>query len=144
MVRRKAVVDLLERKAPHRNIQEALLSMDAETLKQEIESCRDGMFDAANQRWRLRNNQLRQQVEIAAASREIIGSSAQITSVKARIAKFAPSESTVLILGETGVGKELVARAIHFASLRAGKAFVAINCAAVTETLLESEFFGHE
>ena len=73
----------------------------------------------------------------------IIGRSPAIREVLTRVAKFAPTDATVLITGESGTGKELVAKAIHANSKRADKPFVPINCAAVTETLLESELFGH-
>jgi two-component system response regulator HydG len=73
----------------------------------------------------------------------IIGRSSAIREVLTRIAKFAPTDATVLITGESGTGKELVAKAIHANSKRADKPFVPVNCAAVTETLLESELFGH-
>ncbi|MCB9591671.1 MAG: sigma-54-dependent Fis family transcriptional regulator [Sandaracinaceae bacterium] len=73
----------------------------------------------------------------------IIGRSAPIRDVLGRIVRIAPTDTTVLITGESGTGKELVARAVHANSLRADKPFVSVNCAAITETLLESELFGH-
>jgi two-component system response regulator HydG len=73
----------------------------------------------------------------------IIGRSAPIREVLGRIVRIAPTDTTVLITGESGTGKELVARAIHANSLRQDKPFVTVNCAAISETLLESELFGH-
>jgi two-component system, NtrC family, response regulator HydG len=75
---------------------------------------------------------------------DMVGVSSKMRELQRQMAKVAPSNSTVLILGESGTGKELVARAIHRNSLRASGPFVAINCAALADTLLESELFGHE
>ena len=90
------------------------------------------------------NDLLKLTVDRLEGSGEIFGSSPAILAVRVMIARVAPTGATVLITGETGTGKELVARAIHKSSTRAQKPFVAVNCAAFTETLLESELFGHE
>ena len=90
------------------------------------------------------NHRLRREVEELEGSTEIFGSSPAIRAVRETIGRVAPTNATVLILGETGTGKELVARAIHKHSARANKPFVPVNCAAFTESLLESELFGHE
>ena len=79
-----------------------------------------------------------------AGTQPLLGASERMRAVHRFVIKVAASDSTVLILGASGTGKELVAHAIHRTSPRSGKPFIAINCAAVTETLLESEFFGHE
>src|ERR1700691_6614863 len=75
---------------------------------------------------------------------EIIGNSAALERVLEQVRHVAPTDSTVLIEGETGTGKELIARAIHSTSSRRGRAFVKLNCAAIPFDLLESELFGHE
>ncbi len=75
---------------------------------------------------------------------EIVGGSPLLKAVLARVAKVAPTDSTVLITGETGTGKELIARAIHQRSQRSGRAFVKVRCAAIPYSLIASELFGHE
>jgi two-component system NtrC family response regulator len=86
---------------------------------------------------------LRRRLERAEGDSQLIGTGAAMQRVRDRIAKVAPTNSTVLILGETGSGKELVARAVHEQSARADMPLVAINCGALPESLIESELFGH-
>ncbi len=94
-------------------------------------------------RLRLEVRSLRQRLE-AADTPIIIGQSPVMRNLKAQIAQVAPVDCTVLVLGETGTGKELVARALHAASPRRDKRFLAVNCASLTEDLLSNELFGHE
>jgi transcriptional regulator with GAF, ATPase, and Fis domain len=89
-------------------------------------------------------NEIQQLRKQLGAESELVGSSPVLAGVQQQIARAAPSRATVLIRGESGVGKELVARAMHYASPRKKGPFVCLNCAALTETLLESELFGHE
>ncbi len=86
---------------------------------------------------------LERRLERIEGAPKLVGDSRPMARVKSLIDKVAPTESTVLVLGETGTGKELVARAVHDQSPRAGKPFVAINCGALPENLIESELFGH-
>ena len=90
------------------------------------------------------NRQLRERLSNRFDRRNLIGRSQAMTSLLETVAQVAPSEATVLITGESGTGKEMIAGAIHFNSFRKGSPFIKINCAAITETLLESELFGHE
>lgn len=87
------------------------------------------------------NRELRAQLKLES---ELVGGSAALRAVEQQVARVAITKATVLIRGESGVGKELVARAIHFNSPRNSRPFVCLNCAALPETLLESELFGHE
>jgi formate hydrogenlyase transcriptional activator len=87
---------------------------------------------------------LREQIDRDSMFEDIVGSSEAHRKVLRQVAKVAPSDSTVLILGETGTGKELIARAIHRRSKRADRAFIGANCAAIPPSLIASELFGHE
>ncbi len=98
----------------------------------------------AEERTRNENLALREQIDYDSMFEDIVGSSQALRKVLRQVAKVAPSDSTVLILGETGTGKELVARAIHKRSKRAERAFIGVNCAAIPPSLIASELFGHE
>jgi formate hydrogenlyase transcriptional activator len=90
------------------------------------------------------NSALREELNQASMFEEIVGSSEPLRKVLSQISKAAPSDSTVLILGQTGTGKELIARAIHKRSKRAARAFIGVNCGAIPTSLIASELFGHE
>ena len=90
------------------------------------------------------NLALREEIDVNRMFEEIVGSSPALQAVLSRVAKVAPTDSTVLVTGETGTGKELIARAIHKRSQRASRAFVSVNCAAIPRDLIASELFGHE
>jgi PAS domain S-box-containing protein len=98
----------------------------------------------AEERLQQENVALREEVDKASMFEDIVGASPALTALLSRVSKVAGSDSTVLITGETGTGKELVARAIHRRSRRASSAFVAVNCAAIPRELIASELFGHE
>jgi transcriptional regulator with PAS, ATPase and Fis domain len=113
--------------------------MDITTMKnafEEIRTLRDQLYKE--------NLALREEIDITRMFEEIVGSSPALQAVLSRVAKVAPTDSTVLITGETGTGKELIARAIHKRSQRSSHAFVSVNCAAVPRDLIASELFGHE
>ena len=93
---------------------------------------------------RKENLALREEIDRSSMYEEIVGSSAALRSVISQVNKVAPTDSTVMIFGETGTGKELIASAIHKRSKRAAKAFIRVNCAAIPPSLIASELFGHE
>ena len=98
----------------------------------------------AEDRLQRENAALREELNQASMFEEIVGSSEPLRKVLSQVSKVAPSDSTVLILGQTGTGKELIARAIHKRSRRAGRAFIGVNCGAIPTSLIASELFGHE
>jgi formate hydrogenlyase transcriptional activator len=98
----------------------------------------------AEDRTRNENVALREDIVRSSMFEEIVGSSEPLRRVLVEVSKVAPTDSTVLVLGETGTGKELVARAIHNRSKRSNRAFIRVNCAAIPQSLIASELFGHE
>jgi formate hydrogenlyase transcriptional activator len=98
----------------------------------------------AEQRLQDENVALREEIDRASMFEEIVGISPPLRAVLSRVSKVAPTDSTVLITGETGTGKELIARAVHRRSHRSSRAFVSVNCAAIPRDLIGSELFGHE
>jgi PAS domain S-box-containing protein len=121
------VIDVTEQHSAHQALERAF---------EEIQVLRDRLFKE--------NIALREEVDKTSMFEEIVGNSGALRAVLARVAKVAPTDSTILITGETGTGKELVARAIHKRSLRSARAFVNVNCAAIPTSLIASELFGHE
>jgi two-component system, NtrC family, response regulator HydG len=131
------------------------------TIESAVEAMRVGAFDYIQKPFTeqelnvkvskaLESRQLRSQVQLFAQEfkeryhlENVVGRSQPIRDVLARVIKIAPTEATALITGESGTGKELIARAVHANSKRAHRPFVTVNCAAITETLLESELFGY-
>lgn len=109
---------------------------ELEKTNEEIRALRDQLYKE--------NVALREEIDITRMFEEIVGSSPALQSTLTRVAKVAPTDSTVLITGETGTGKELIARAIHKRSQRSSRAFVSVNCAAIPRDLIASELFGHE
>ncbi|HVR23825.1 MAG TPA: sigma 54-interacting transcriptional regulator [Candidatus Polarisedimenticolia bacterium] len=109
---------------------------DLEKAFEEIKHLRDQLHDE--------NLALKEQIDQAFMFEEIVGTSSALQEVLSRVVKVAPTDSSVLVSGETGTGKELIARAIHKRSRRSQHAFVSVNCAALAPTLISSELFGHE
>jgi PAS domain S-box-containing protein len=122
-----SVMDITAAKRSQRELQQAL---------QEIAVLKDQLYKE--------NIALRAEIGEASMFEEIVGGSPLLKAVLARVAKVAPTDSTVLITGETGTGKELIARAIHKRSQRSGRTFVKVSCAAIPHSLIASELFGHE
>jgi len=109
---------------------------DSKKAFQEIKALKDELYKE--------NIVLREEVDKTSMFEEVVGTSPVLQAVLSRAAKVAPTDSTVLITGETGTGKELIARAIHKRSQRSARAFVSVNCGAIPQSLITSELFGHE
>jgi len=117
-----------------------------EALRQNVAQLQEDMDElrAAKEKVSEEKLYLEQAIDTELGFGEIIGRSSALQEVMRKVAKVAPSDATVLLLGETGTGKELVARALHRMSQREGNSFIKLNCAAIPSGLLESELFGHE
>jgi formate hydrogenlyase transcriptional activator len=124
----------VENASAYRQIEEA--RADLEKAFAEINHLKDRLQDE--------NVALREQIDQALMFEEIVGVSPALRAVLSRVSKVAPTDSTVLLTGETGTGKELIARAIHKRSRRSSRAFISVNCAAIPPSLIASELFGHE
>jgi formate hydrogenlyase transcriptional activator len=124
----------VENASAYRQIEEARAEL--EKAFGEIKQLKDRLQDE--------NVALREQIDQALMFEEIVGVSPALRAVLSRVSKVAPTDSTVLLTGETGTGKELIARAIHKRSRRSSRAFVSANCAAIPASLIASELFGHE
>jgi PAS domain S-box-containing protein len=120
-------IDIEDRKQAEDGLQKAL---------HEVKKLKDQLYEE--------NIALREEIDKASMFEEIVGTAPALRAVLSRVSKVAPTDSTVLITGETGTGKELIARAIHKRSQRSSRAFVAVNCAAIPRDLIASELFGHE
>jgi PAS domain S-box-containing protein len=116
--------------------EQAQARIELEKAFEEIKRLKDRLHDE--------NLALREQIDQAFMFEEIVGASPALKSVLSSIVKVAPTDSTVLVTGETGTGKELIARAIHKHSQRSGQAFISVNCASIPSSLIASELFGHE
>jgi formate hydrogenlyase transcriptional activator len=120
--------------------------MDVTERKQAEEALRKAFEEIKGLRDQLyrENLALKEEIDQSSMFEEIVGISPALRAVLSRVSKVAPTDSTVLITGETGTGKELIARAVHKRSQRSSRAFVSINCAAIPRDLIASELFGHE
>jgi transcriptional regulator with GAF, ATPase, and Fis domain len=132
----KRITRELDERVAQRTRELAAANEELRTAVQEIKALKDQLYKE--------NVALREEIDQASMFEEIVGSSEALRRILLEIAKVAPTDSTVMIFGETGTGKELVARAIHRRSKRSGRAFIRVNCAAIPPSLIASELFGHE
>ena len=146
----KRLNEELEQRVIERTGQLAAVNEELTTEVQERQRAEEALRQAFDENKKLKdqlyreNLVLRDEIDRASMFEEVVGTSKALEAVLSRIAKVAPTDSTVLITGETGTGKELFARAIHKRSDRPERAFVSVNCAALAPSLISSELFGHE